>query len=114
MPDIIGVPSETRAVAGRTFELGKLGMQRGVDPRTLGRGDRAALDARRLAHQRLLLMRGAARFTPIEVNETGRIADGHHSVRAAIESNVAVDVLVIPGTEPPAGPPSVQDMPVVS
>jgi hypothetical protein len=83
-----------------------------VDPRTLGRGDRAALDKRRLAHQRHLLRQGIARFTPVEVNESGRIHDGHHAIRAAIELDVPMDVNVVSGNEPPEGPPSVEDMPV--
>jgi hypothetical protein len=100
-------------VPGKAFERGKVGMQPGVDPRTLGRGDRAALDLRRLAHQRDLLRQGLRRFTLIEVNESGRIHDGHHGVRAAIELDVAVDVNVVSGDEPPEGPPFVEEMPVL-
>ena len=96
----------------KAFEPGRLGVQHAVDPRTLGRGDRAALDRQRLVHQRGLLRQGIARFTPIEVNERGRIHDGHHGVRAAIELDVPVDVNVVSGDEPPEGPPSVEDMPV--
>jgi hypothetical protein len=92
-------------MAGKPFRIGTLGVQANIDPRTLGRGDRAALDARRLAHQLHLLRQGLRRFTLIEVNEVGRIHDGHHGVRAAIELNMAVDVNVVAGDEPPAGPP---------
>ena len=99
-------------MAGKPFQVETLGVQTDVDPRTLGRGDRAALDARRLAHQLNLLRRGVRRFTPIEVNEAGRIEDGHHAVRAAIELNVAVDVNVVAGVDPPAGPPSMERIPV--
>jgi hypothetical protein len=82
-----------------------LGAQHNVDPRTLGRGNRVALDARRLAHQTHLLRKGVRRFTPIEVNEAGRTHDGHHGVRAAIEQNAAVEVNVAPGTSLPPGLP---------
>ena len=97
---------------GKAFERGKLGVQSGVNPRTLSRGDRAALDRQRLAHQLHLLRQGTRRFTLVEVNEAGRIYDGHHGVRAAIELDVPVDVNVVSGDEPPEGPPSVEDMPV--
>ena len=100
-------------MAGVPFERARLGTQRSVDPRTLGRGDRAALDARRLSRQIHLLRRAIVRLSPIEVNEVGRIHDGHHGVRAAIELNVGVDVNVVEGTEPSAGPPTVERMPVL-
>ena len=99
-------------MAGTPFERGKPGHQQGIDPRTLGRGDRAALDAGRLAHQRHLLRQGIRRFTAVEVNEAGRIHDGHHAVRAAVELGLSVDVDVIAGSQAPSGPPSVEQMPV--
>ncbi len=99
-------------MAGKPFEQGKLGVQVGVDPHTLSRGDRTALDSRRLAHQQNLLRRGVKRFTLIEVNENGRIYDGHHGVRAAIDLDLPVDVKVVQGIEPPAGLPTVEGMPV--
>ena len=98
---------------GKPFEPGRLGVQTGVDPRGLGRGDRFALDGRRLAHQANLLRQCIRRFTMIEVNETGRIQDGHHGVRAAIDLEQSVDVLVIRGSQMPAGPPSVEQMAVL-
>ena len=100
-------------MAGAPFEKGKLGLQRGVDPRTLGRGARFALDARRLAHQLYILRTGLTRFTLIEVNETGRIHDGHHGIRAAIELGATVDVEVVAGIQPQEGPPTVEQMRVI-
>lgn len=100
-------------MAGKAFERGKLGVQRGVDPLSLGRGDRFALDGRRLAYQLQLLKSGLPRLTLIEVNEEGRIRDGHHGVRAAIESGATVDVDVVPGSQPSAGAPSVGEMLVI-
>lgn len=93
------------------FEIGRIGAQHGVDPNTLGRGSRWVLSRDRYTVQRTLIESRVARATPIRVYETGRVYDGHHGVRAAIDLGVAVDVEVFPGTDLPAGPPAIREMP---
>lgn len=98
-------------MAPKPFESGMIGMQHGVDPKTLGRGSRRMLSRDRYSVQRTLIESGTARVTPIRVYETGRVYDGHHGTRAAIDLGVAIDIEVFPGAEPPAGPPAICDMP---
>jgi hypothetical protein len=95
----------------KPFELGKIGIQHGVDANTLGRGARKVLDRARYAVQCALIDGGIRRATFIIVNEAGRVYDGDHGVRAAIDKDIAVDVEVRPGDEPPAGPPAIGVMP---
>jgi hypothetical protein len=66
----------------------------GVDPKSLIAG-RASLERRRITLQRELIKQGVQRFTPITVNLAGVVHDGNHAVRAAIEDNRAVDVLIV-------------------
>ena len=95
----------------KPFEPAKLGAQHEVDPNTLGRGNRMALDRQRYAVQLALIDNGIRRATMIKVNEVGRVHDGHHGVRAAIDRGIAVDVEVLPGAEMPAAPPVIREMP---
>src|SRR6185437_2985974 len=97
-------------MAGKLFEPGTVGTRRGVDPNTLGRGSRRVLDRRRYNVQIALIESGMARATAIKANEAGRVYDGHHGIRAAIDKGVVVDIEVLPGGEPPAGPPAIREM----
>ena len=95
----------------KPFEPAKIGAQQDVDPNTLGRGNRMALDRLRYAVQLALIDSGVRRAMMIKVNEVGRVYDGHHGVRAAIDRGIAVDVEVLQGIDAPAGPPLIRDMP---
>jgi hypothetical protein len=77
-------------------------MQKGVEARLL-LPSRPDLIRRRLEHQRLLLLGGYQRFTPIQVTAQGVIHDGHHGARAAAERGITVDVLVVAESVPPVG-----------
>src|SRR5579862_8562098 len=92
------------------FVRGKLGIQYDVDPVSLGRGDRVALDRRRYVVQLQLIDSGIRRASPIKINEVGRIIDGHHGTRAAIDRGVAIEVEVVAGIEE-STPPTVREMP---
>ena len=85
-------------------------MQLGVDPGALRAGSQRMLDPTRLAAQKELLRAGTARHTPIMVTQEGVVADGHHTVRAAIEMGRTVDVQVV-DLELPAGG-AVADLPL--
>jgi len=93
---------------GRPFEPGQTGTQRNVDPRTLQSGQRQSLDSSRLNSPDLDMSK------PVKVTEDGRIIDGHHRVRRAIETGQSVDTEVVPGpmnTTIPAKP--VEELPVI-
>src|SRR5688500_14847095 len=68
--------------------------QAGVDPQAL-LPSRHDLLRVRLEAQRMLLLAGTPRQTPIQVTPDGVIWDGHHAVRAAAEEGRPVEVLVI-------------------
>lgn len=76
--------------------------QRGLDPDQL-LPSRDDLVRQRLEFQRRLLQSGQQRSTPIKVTYEGVIWDGHHTIRAAAELGIRVDVLVVAQRVPPSG-----------
>ena len=84
---------------GVPFQPHQLGIQRGVDPRTLRSGAQATLDRRALdryrARPELIVDR------PVQADSEGFIYDGHHRCRVAAELLAAVDVEVL--DVPPGG-----------
>ncbi len=69
-------------------------IQQGVDPLRLLPA-RRDLQRVRLDAQRVLLLGGTPRKTPITVTLDGVIWDGHHAVRAAAEEGRLVNVPIV-------------------
>ena len=67
---------------------------RGIDPSSLIAG-RDELEQTRLDAQKQLITSGTKRHSSIVVNLNGTIIDGNHGVRAAVESGIGVDVLIM-------------------
>ena len=77
---------------GKSFEVGKTGLQTGVDPNTLiPKKDLSTLNLHRMAD--------AIKYAgdqAVRVGKTGIILDGHHRVADAIMNGRAIDVFVEP------------------